>query len=133
MEHIPRPHGPRPTELIESRANDAAGRFDLAFDQKPHGESRRMPAACRQPAEDCVPRRVFVEMEWLGIEFGGESLDLLLVYPQSPGTECLPHGEVFEILFTHFALASLICIGRMPSKSCRSHNQRALSPAQDGA
>ena len=60
-----------------------------------------------------------VEMEWLGIEFGGESLDLLLVYPQSPGTECLPHGEVFEIPFTHFALASLICIGRMPSKSCR--------------
>src|SRR6476646_11923060 len=57
----------------------------IAFDQKPHGESRRMPAACRQPTEDCVPRSVFVEMEWLGIEFGGESLDLLLVYPQSPG------------------------------------------------
>jgi hypothetical protein len=38
-----------------------------------------MPAACRQPAEDCVERRVFVEMEWLGIEFGGKSLDLILV------------------------------------------------------
>src|SRR6478672_9516005 len=107
MELIPGPHGPRPTKLIESHANDAAGRFDLAFDQKPHGESRRMPAACRQPAKDCVPRRVFVEMEWLGIKFGGESLDLLLVYPQSPGTEGLPNREVFEIPLTHFALACL--------------------------
>src|SRR6476620_3291865 len=76
----------------------------IAFDQKPHGESRRMPAACRQTTEDCVPRRIFVEMEWLGIELGGESLDLLLVYPQSPGTEGLPHREVFEISPTHFAL-----------------------------
>ena len=49
-----------------------------------------MPAACRQPTEDCVPRSVFVEMEWLGIELGGEILDLLLVYPQSPATEGLP-------------------------------------------
>ena len=40
-----------------------------------------MPAACRQPTEDCVPRSVFVEMEWLEIELGGEILDLLLVYP----------------------------------------------------
>jgi len=79
VELITRSHGPRPTELIESCAHDAPCRCDLALDQKPHGESRRMPAACRQPAEDCVERRVFVEMEWLGIEFGGKSLDLILV------------------------------------------------------
>src|SRR6185503_21289383 len=85
-----------------SRANDTAGRFDLAIDQKPHGESRRMPAACRQPPEDRIPRRVLVEMEWLRIEFGGESLDLLLVYPQSPRTKGLSHREVFEIPSTHF-------------------------------
>jgi hypothetical protein len=41
-------------------------------------------------------------MEWLGIEFESESLDLLLVNPQSPGTEGLPHREVFEISFTYF-------------------------------
>jgi hypothetical protein len=74
VELIPRSHGSRPAELIESRANDAARRFDLALDQKPHGESRRMPAACRQSAEDCVQRRLFVEMEWLGIEFAAKAL-----------------------------------------------------------
>ena len=45
--------------------------LDLAVDQKPHGESRRMPAACRQPSEDRIPRRVLVEMEWLGIVCNG--------------------------------------------------------------
>ncbi len=55
-----------------------------------------------------TPRRVFVEMEWLGIEFGGESLDLILVHPQSSGSEGLTHHEVFEISSTHFALASLM-------------------------
>jgi hypothetical protein len=92
---------------MESCSNDAAGRFDLAVDQKSHGKSRRMPAACRQPSEDRIPRRVLVEMEWLGIEFSSESLDLRLVYPQSPRTEGLPHRKVFEIPSTHFALAWL--------------------------
>jgi hypothetical protein len=41
-------------------------------------------------------------MEWLGIAFGGESLDLLLVYPQLPGSEGLPHREIFEISPPHF-------------------------------
>jgi len=103
MELIARPHGARPTELIESRANDAAGRLDLAFDQKPHGEGSRMPAACREAAEDRIPRRVFVEMERLWIEFGGESLDLLRVDLQLARTEGLPNREVFEIPLSHFA------------------------------
>src|SRR3977135_2003272 len=96
MELIPRPYGPRPTELVESGAHAAAGGGGVALDQKPHGDSRGMPAARRQPAEDSAPRGVLVEMEWLRIEFGGESLDLLLVDPQSPGTEGLPYREVFE-------------------------------------
>jgi len=79
MELIPWPHWPRPAKLVESGANNAAGGLDLALDQKPHGEGSRMPAACRQATEDRIPRRVFVEMEWLGIEFSGKSLDLILV------------------------------------------------------
>jgi hypothetical protein len=71
-----------------------------------------MPAACRQPAEDCVPRGVFVEMEWLRIEYGCEGLYLLLVDSQAPGTKGLRHREVFEISPTHFAF-SLTLMHRM--------------------
>jgi hypothetical protein len=36
----------------------------------------------RQSLEDRVTRGILVEMKWLGAEFGGESLYLLLGYPQ---------------------------------------------------
>ena len=100
MELIPRPYGPRPTELVESGAHDAADGLDLALDQQPHGDSRGMPAARRQPAEDSVPRGVLVEMEWLRIEFGGESLDLLLVNPQSPKPKVCPPRSLRNIAYS---------------------------------
>ena len=65
-------------------------------------------AAVCQPLAASPPKIVsraafFVEMEWLGIEFGRESLDLLRVDLQSARTEGLPHREVFEIPLSHFA------------------------------
>jgi hypothetical protein len=50
-------------------------------------------------------------MEWLGIEFGGESLDLLLVYPQVAAEPVASHLESvfgpvgFESRIRHFPIS----------------------------
>jgi len=59
------------------------------------------PARC-QPAKERVARSLLVEMEGLGIEFGGKGLDPLLLDPQPPGAEGLANGQVFEISNGHF-------------------------------
>jgi len=48
------------------------------------------------------PRRGrLVEMEGLRIEFGGEGLDPLLLDPQTPGSEFLSCGKIFEVTLGH--------------------------------
>src|SRR2546427_767193 len=101
VELIPGPHGARPAELVEPRADDSGSRFELALHQEPHGHRRGVPAARRQPPEYRAARGPFVEMEGLRVEFGGEGLDPFLFDAQTPGPEGLPHREVFEISSGH--------------------------------
>src|SRR5439155_6696177 len=75
------PHGPWPAELVGASAHDAAGGFEVAFDQEPHGDGRGVPTAGGEPAEYRFARGFRVEMERLRIELGTECLDALLVDP----------------------------------------------------
>src|ERR1700674_1774045 len=97
MELIPGPHGPRPMELVETRANEAAGRFDLALDQRPHGESCRI-----------APRRLSL----VGLEghVGGNRFDEGFVE-----NEPMPHRP--------FEYRRLIWLSR---GSCRHHERQEL-------
>src|SRR5439155_2696410 len=94
---IPGPYRPRPAELVEPRADDPARGFELALHQEPHGHCGGVPAARRQPPEYRAARGLFVEMEGLRVEFGGEGLDPFLVDAQASGAEGLSDCEVFEI------------------------------------
>src|ERR1043166_8964390 len=100
-------HRQRPAELVEARADDAARRLELAFDQEPHGHRRGMPAARRQAAENRAARRIGVEVEGLRVEFGGEALDARLVDAQPTGAVALAGGQVLEIFASHVAV--LLC------------------------
>src|SRR5437763_15289649 len=52
MQLVSGPDRPRPAELVESSADDAARGLDIAFDQKTHGHRCRMPAARSQSLEE---------------------------------------------------------------------------------
>jgi len=101
MQLIAGPHGLRPAELVEARADDPARGLQLAFDQQPHGHRGGVPAARRQAPEYRAARGLFVEMEGLRIEFGGESFDPFLLDPQASGAEGLALREVLEISSGH--------------------------------
>src|SRR3979490_701922 len=115
MQLIPGTHGARPAELVEAGADDAAGGLQLALDQQPHGERGGMPAARRQAAEDRATRRRLVQIEGVRLEFGGETLDPLLLDPQPPGAEGLSYGKVLEISRCH----AEPCFTKMPSQDSR--------------
>src|SRR5262245_21811437 len=51
---VSRAHRVRPPEFVEAGTDNAASGLELALDQEPHGERRRVPAACRQAAEYAV-------------------------------------------------------------------------------
>src|SRR5439155_21414354 len=101
VELISGPNRPRPAELVEARADDSARRLQLTLHQEPHGHRRAMPAARRQPPEYRAARSLFVEMEGLWVEFGGEGLDSFFFDAQASGAEGLPYREVFEISSGH--------------------------------
>src|SRR5262245_4080206 len=98
---VSRADGKRPAELVEAGADDAARGPELALDEQAHGERRGVPAARREPAENRAARRLLIEMERLGVEFSGETLDLLLLDPHAPGAVFLPGGEILQIFFGH--------------------------------
>src|SRR3989449_7706709 len=94
----------RPARHHEIRDDDlnglvvlvAAGGFEVALDQEPHGDRGRVPTTGGQSSEDRVARGFFVEMERLRIELGAECLDSLRVNPHPTGAKGLPDGKVFE-------------------------------------
>src|SRR5829696_6873442 len=90
---VSRTNRTRPAEFIESRADDAARRLELASDQEPHCHGCGVPAASRQSAEHRLLRGLLVEMEGMRIEVGGEPLDLFLVDHKAPGAEGLPTAK----------------------------------------
>src|SRR6266568_1328003 len=96
MQLVVGPHRRRPAELIEPGADDAAGGSELALDEEPHGERRRVPAARGQSAEEGAACGLLVEMEALRIEFAGKRRDLRLVDAQPSRAEFLADGEVLE-------------------------------------
>src|SRR4030088_2639125 len=49
---VSRPHRPRPSELVEASADDAAGRPEVALDEELHGDGGGVPSAGREAAED---------------------------------------------------------------------------------
>src|SRR6185369_1735372 len=89
---IPGPYRTGPAELVEARADDAAGGLELAVHEKPHRHRGGMPAARRQALEDRALRGALVEVEGLRIELAREGLDARLVHAQSAGAERLPDG-----------------------------------------
>jgi hypothetical protein len=56
-----------------------------------------MPAARRQSCKNTRSGRGFVEVKWLGIEFGCEVLDLCLVHDVGSRPESLADAEIFEV------------------------------------
>jgi hypothetical protein len=97
MELVSGPHGSRPFQFVAPGSDDASRRPELAVIEKPHGEGGGMPAASGESVEDGVLRSIFVEMEGLGIEFGGEGFYPIGIDPQSAGAECLACGQILEI------------------------------------
>src|SRR5438309_10466032 len=59
VELIPGPHGTRPAELVEARADDPARGIQLALHQEPHGHRGGVPAARRQSPESRAARGLF--------------------------------------------------------------------------
>src|SRR5215471_11745294 len=104
---ITRAHRVRPTEFVEASADDATSGFELALDQEPHGERRRVPAARRQAAEYAVAGGVLVEMERLRIELGGKALDPIAVDAGATRTVGLANGKVLEKSRGHFDASTL--------------------------
>src|SRR3989475_8928093 len=100
-------HGSWPAELVSPGAHDAAGGFEVALDQEPHGDRGRVPTTGGQSSEDRVARGFLVEMERLRIELGAECPDSLLVDPHPTGANDLPDGKVFEESPNHVHLHQL--------------------------
>src|SRR5207247_4856403 len=98
---IPGSHGSWPAELVSPGAHDAAGGFEVALDQEPHGDRGRVPTTGGQSSEDRVARGFLVEMERLRVELGAACSDSLLVDPHPAGAKGLPAGTVFEASPNH--------------------------------
>src|SRR5208282_255258 len=101
MQFVAGPNGTRPTQFVETDAENAPGRLEFAIDHKAHGEGCGMPAARHEAAESRFARGLVVEMVRLRIEFSGEGQYLFLVDASSAGVENLSHGKIFEIPFGH--------------------------------
>src|SRR5580704_6905717 len=105
---VARPHRERPAQLVEADAQNAAGRPELAVDQKPHGDRCGVPATGRQSLERRLQRRRFVEMVELRIELLGEGDDLFLADALAAGQINLSHSVIFQILLLHRATCSRV-------------------------
>ena len=86
-----RPVGQR---LVETSADAAAGGLELALDEEPHGQRRRVPAAGREPAENRFACSFIIKVEGLRIELSGEGLDLFGVDSREPAAV---HGLISAI------------------------------------
>ena len=93
---VARPNGSRPAQFVEACADDAAGGSEIAVDQELHRDRGGVPAARRETAEQRADRGPFIEMERLGIEFGGKALDAFGLDADATGAKGLSGLEVFE-------------------------------------
>src|SRR5207253_8668181 len=85
-------------ELVEARADDAAGGLQLARDEQAHGHRRRVPAARGKAAENRSARGGVIQMKGLRVELGREALDARRVHAHALGAaELLSRCEILEI------------------------------------
>jgi DNA-binding MarR family transcriptional regulator len=101
MELVAGPHRPGPFQLVETGPDDAARWLELAVIEEAHGEGGGVPAARGEAAQDGMRRSFLVEMERLGIKFGGEGFYPCGIDPQAAGAESLAWGQILEIALGH--------------------------------
>src|SRR5215472_12280521 len=114
-------HWVRPAKFVEAGAHDATSGLELALDQEPHGERRRVPTARRQSAEDAVTGGIVIEMERLRIELGSEALDPITLDADVTGTVGLADGKILEVPRGHFDAPT-----NNNAASCPRHDQLNL-------
>lgn len=96
-ERISRPHRLEPVDL-GAESDAASGEPRSAIEKESHRESRGVPAACDETAEDRRASGRGVEVKGLRIELGRESLDLRLIdRARALSGEALPGLEVLEV------------------------------------
>src|SRR5688572_3877473 len=98
---IPWPNRSWPAELVKAGADEAAGGFEIAVDQEPHGDRGGVPAACGEASKDRVGRSSFIEMKRLRIEFGSKALDARRIDVDAPGRKGLPRFKIFQVSLRH--------------------------------
>jgi len=105
------PNRLQPAEFVKAGADDAAGRFEIAFNQKFHRDRGRVPTACDKTAKYRVGGGSFVEMERLRIKFGGKALDAVRIDTDTLGLKGLSSFKIFQVSFLHIAClhSSFIC------------------------
>src|SRR5262245_19220757 len=100
---VARPYRQRPAEFVEARADDAAGRLEIALDQQPHREGRGMPPTGGQSAEYRPARGIFVLVKSLRVEFRRKSLDAVFLHADAARPVDLARRKVLEVPFAHVA------------------------------
>src|SRR5687768_16340094 len=101
MKLIAWPNRSWPAELVKAGTDDAAGGFEIAVDQEPHRDRRRVPAACGETSKDRSGRSSLVEMKRLGIELGSKALDVRRIDVDAAGPKGLPRFKIFEVSLSH--------------------------------
>jgi hypothetical protein len=94
--------GRGPAQLVHAGPDDAARDRQPALDEQAHGQRRRVPAACRQAAEQRALRGCVVQMERLGVKLGREPADDVGIDGQGARAENLAGLHVVEMdVFGH--------------------------------
>ena len=89
------PNRPWPAEFVEAGADNAASRFEIAFDEQPHRDRGRVPSARGETTKDRASGGSFVEMKRLWIEFCGKALDPVDIDADAPGPKRLSRFKIF--------------------------------------
>src|SRR5262245_16898260 len=95
MQNVTGPRWARPVQF-PSRADNASGDGQSAFDLQPHGDRRRVPAARGKASKEAAFRSFTVKMKRLWVEFPCKGFDLRFVNQMCSGDESLTRMKVFE-------------------------------------
>ncbi len=96
-EHISRPHGLQPFDLIHARRAARGCMIENLIGQHAHQNGARVEPRCTQPADDRLLRHFLVEMNELGIVGGGKGDDLLLAQHLVAERHGLAETQVFQV------------------------------------
>ena len=82
-QRVARTHGPGPRNF-SAQANHSASERQPSSDHQSHRRSRRMPAACGEPAKNTALGSRFVQMKRLRIKFRGERFHPIFIHLIQP-------------------------------------------------